>query len=402
MDHDPYSDTPPAKNQTWIQRGLANFSRIGRSGAPAAIQGSPNPLRDIFTDMIAYVIFFEASCNQQPPSASALREKLLALANAQEERVKSYGIAAESFREARFAVLAWVDETILNSNWPHRMQWQHLMLSYYGTLNAGEEFFGHLDNLPTSANEVREIYYLCLSLGFEGRYAFGDNRHQLRDLKQRLYKQLSNNAGDIRQNYGRLFPEAYQRVAVAAAAPAHTNRYWYIAIMSIPVLLFIALWFLLRNEGNRLITEIRKPRDVTETWQACLTRGLNQKEIPAKDSSRGVVITLGSLLFEINSIQISGKAHKRIDELVDVVKGCARDSFIVVEGHASGEKGVNETRNLELSQGRARTVGALFSASGFPQDRITVRGFGSSAPVATNDTEDGRARNRRVEIIVRK
>jgi OOP family OmpA-OmpF porin len=115
-----------------------------------------------------------------------------------------------------------------------------------------------------------------------------------------------------------------------------------------------------------------------------------------------VVITLGALVFEVNSTQITGKAQRRIDELVDTVKGCARDSVIVVEGHASMEKGVNETRNLELSEGRARTVAAAFSSSGFPQERISVRGFGSSAPIASNDTEEGRARNRRVEIIVRK
>jgi type VI protein secretion system component VasF len=56
-------------------------------------------------------------------------------------------------------VLSWIDEMFLNSNWPQRNQWQHMMLTYYGTLNAGEEFFRH---------DVREIYYLCLSLGFQG------------------------------------------------------------------------------------------------------------------------------------------------------------------------------------------------------------------------------------------
>jgi type VI secretion system protein ImpK len=400
MDHERYSDNP-AKSQTWIQRGLANIPRIRRGAAPTPTQAFPNPLREIFTDMIAYVIFFEASCSKQPPSASELREKIVALANAQEERVKNSGLAAEAFREARFAVLAWVDETILNSNWPNRRQWHHLMSSYYGTLNAGEEFFRHLEQLPTSANDVREIYYLCLCLGFEGRYAFGNSRHELQNLKQQLYKQLSS-SGDIRQNYARIFPEAYQRVAAAPSTPARTNRYWVIGVMAVPLLLFLAFWFILWNESNRLIAEIRKPRDVSESWQTCLRRGLSQRDIPAKESSRGVVITLGALVFEVNSTQITGKAQRRIDELVDTVKGCARDSVIVVEGHASMEKGVNETRNLELSEGRARTVAAAFSSSGFPQERISVRGFGSSAPIASNDTEEGRARNRRVEIIVRK
>jgi type VI secretion system protein ImpK len=82
--------------------------------------------------------------------------------------VKASGVAVETFREARFAVLSWIDEMFLNSNWPQRNQWQHMMLTYYGTLNAGEEFFRHLEQRPSPLNDVREIYYLCLSLGFQG------------------------------------------------------------------------------------------------------------------------------------------------------------------------------------------------------------------------------------------
>src|ERR1700741_2295832 len=133
------------KSAMWLQKGMATIVRMGRIANRSSAHEAANPLGEIFSDLIAYMIFFEASCAQEPMALGNLREKLIALVNVQEERPTNLGVPIETFREARFAVLSWVDETILNSNWPHRSHWQHLMLAYYGTLNAGEEFFRRLD-----------------------------------------------------------------------------------------------------------------------------------------------------------------------------------------------------------------------------------------------------------------
>jgi type VI secretion system protein ImpK len=375
-----------------------------RGETPAVSQSRTNSLHEVFTDLMAYVIFFENSCAQQPPSPGEFREKVLALVNAQEERMKTHGVAAEAFREARFAVLSWVDEMILNSNWPHRAQWQHLMLGYYGTLNAGEEFFRRLELLPSQANDIREIYYLCLSLGFQGRYAFGDERQEMLNLKQTLYRQLCANHGDIRQTYPRLFPEAYQKIAAPAPGAPKKKWLWLITAASLPVILFVGYWLILRNETNRLIAMINKPaiHAVMVDWSRSLVEELRRKGIPAEDTARGVLITLESLLFEVNSADLSRQAQRKIDDIVETVKKYAPERNIVVEGHASKEKGVDEARNQQLSEARAITVAETFKSSGFVSDRIVARGFGSKIRVADNETEQGRAKNRRVEIIVRK
>jgi type VI secretion system protein ImpK len=395
--------------QTWFQKGKATLARMARSGGPLSLRERANPLRELFTDLIAYVIFFDASCEHSPPALNELREKIISLLNAQEERAKGIGVLSETFREARFAVLSWVDEMILNSKWPHRGRWQHLMLTYFGTLNAGEEFFQHLEQLPPQSNNVLEIYYLCLSLGFEGRYAFGDERRELRDLKQGLYKQLCATNGDIRQNYLRLFPEAYQTVSLQPAAPRRSKLLlWHILAFFVPVLLFICYWFILRHESDRLMALIQTPTSKPVPAPApvdplrSLVQELRRKGIPAEDTSRGVLITLGSLLFKSNSTELSPEAQIKIDDIVDTVKRYAPDRMIVVEGHASRERSVDEARNQQLSEGRARTVADAFKLSGFKSDRISARGLGSRISVADNETEQGRAKNRRVEIIVRK
>ncbi|HVO95792.1 MAG TPA: type IVB secretion system protein IcmH/DotU, partial [Terriglobales bacterium] len=324
--------------------------------------------------------------------------------NGQEERVKSTGVPLESYREARFAVLSWVDEMILNSTWPQRSQWQHLMLAYYGTFNAGEEFFRRLEMIPSQATDVREIYFLCLSLGFQGKYAFGDGHFQLKDLRHNLYRQLSGGDGDIRQIQRRVFPEAYPTTTVKAAARQRLNPWWYVAVLFVPVFLFACFWFLLRAETNRLIASLDKPitKPIEVDWYRSLVEELRRKGIPAEDTPRGVLITLGSLLFEVNSADLNRQAERKIDDIVETVKRYAPERAIVVEGHASREPGVEEERNQRLSEERARTVAEAFARSGFRREKLTAQGFGSRRPVVSNSTEAGRTQNRRVEIIVAK
>jgi type VI secretion system protein ImpK len=398
------------QSSTWIHKGIASITRIGRANVPpVASAGGANPLREIFTDLIAFVIFFKSSCDKQPPDQNELREKILALAIAQEERVKAAGISADSFREARFAVFSWVDEMILTSTWPHRTRWQHLMLSYYKTFNAGEDFFARLQNLPPHANDVREIYYLCLSLGFLGQYAFADGPSEVKKLKQALYNQLSGKQGDIRRNYGLLFPEAYQKAVTAARAPDRAKFFWYVVALSTPVVLFIVYFALLRYQADQLIAKIARVEQappaaaaIKKSWATSLVEELRGKGVRATEEPDGVRITLATLLFTSGSAQLSIQAQPQINDIVVTVKRYAPDNIIRVEGHASREREADEPRNRKLSEERAHTVAEMFTRSGFRSDRIFAQGLGSTKPLATNDTEQGRSQNRRVEITVRK
>jgi type VI secretion system protein ImpK len=398
------------QSSTWIHKGIASITRIGRPAVqPVVSPAGTNPLREIFTDLIAFVIFFKSSCEKQPPEQNELREKILALATAQEERVKAAGISADNFREARFAVFSWVDEMILTSTWPQRTRWQHLMLSYYNTFNAGEEFFARLQNLPPHANDVREIYYLCLSLGFLGQYAFGDGPYEVKKLKQALYKQLSGSKGDIRRNYALLFPEAYQKAVTAVRAPDRAKFFWYVVALSAPVVLFIAYFVLLRYQADQLIAKIARVEQappaaapIKRSWSGSLVEELRRKGIRAVEQPEGVRITLETVLFTAGSAQLNIQARTQIDDIVATVKRYAPDRVIRIEGHASREREADEARNRKLSDERARAVAEAFTRSGFRTDQISAQGLGSTKPLATNDTEQGRSQNRRVEITVKK
>jgi outer membrane protein OmpA-like peptidoglycan-associated protein len=172
----------------------------------------------------------------------------------------------------------------------------------------------------------------------------------------------------------------------------------------IPVILFACYWFILRNESNRLIAVIDQPttQPAPADWGKSLVEELRRKGFRAVDEPEGVRITLESLLFAVNSAELNPQAKSRIDDIVGTVKRYAPQRAIVVEGHASREPGVDEARNQKLSGERATTVAENFVRAGFAREKISAQGFGGQKPVALNDTEQGRAQNRRVEIFIKK
>ncbi|MCK5371937.1 MAG: type IVB secretion system protein IcmH/DotU [Cyclobacteriaceae bacterium] len=92
-----------------------------------------------------------------------------------ESNARKFGIDNEKIRLAKFALVAFLDETIISSSWSQKEAWlsDPLQIKLFETFNAGEEFFNFLNELSqrTGANkEVLEVYYLCLSLGFKGKY----------------------------------------------------------------------------------------------------------------------------------------------------------------------------------------------------------------------------------------
>jgi len=117
-----------------------------------------------------------------------------------------------------------------------------------------------------------------------------------------------------------------------------------------------------------------------------------------KDEPRGMVITLsGSVLFASNRSTLLPEARTRLDQVADVLL-TTRERHLTVEGYTDSQGSVNY--NLDLSQRRADAVRSYLVGRGYEGDLIQARGFGKDSPVADNSSAEGRANNRRVEIII--
>ena len=129
-------------------------------------------LTDCFMDLVAYVTYFLKTATAKQPPFDQVRADVNRLLNQSESSLKQGLFSQEDYDRARFAICAWVDEALLSSSWNFKGQWQREQLQrlYYQTTEAGEEFFEKLNGLGLHQRDVREVYYLCLALGFMGRY----------------------------------------------------------------------------------------------------------------------------------------------------------------------------------------------------------------------------------------
>ena len=121
------------------------------------------------------------------------------------------------------------------------------------------------------------------------------------------------------------------------------------------------------------------------------------KDLNAKQSDRGLVITIGDVLFDTNKSQLKSGGRRSIEKLAAFLlqypKRVAR-----VEGFTDNV-GTDAT-NQELSDRRATAVRGALTSMGVPSERITMRGYGSAYPVASNDSAGSRQLNRRVEVVL--
>ena len=120
-------------------------------------------------------------------------------------------------------------------------------------------------------------------------------------------------------------------------------------------------------------------------------------EMKALKTERGIVLTLGDILFESGKATLMPGATDTIDKLVKFLKEYPNRN-VLIEGHTDNIGG--ETYNLGLSQRRANAVKNLLTSKGISEARITANGYGESRPIASNKTAAGRQQNRRVEIVI--
>lgn len=121
------------------------------------------------------------------------------------------------------------------------------------------------------------------------------------------------------------------------------------------------------------------------------------RDLEAKKTDRGMVITLGDVLFDTNRAQLKSGGMRNVQKLADFFKQYPQRK-VMIEGFTDSTG--SNSRNQDLSDERADSVRVALVGMGIGTERITSRGYGESYPAAGNDTAAGRQLNRRVEIIV--
>jgi len=119
--------------------------------------------------------------------------------------------------------------------------------------------------------------------------------------------------------------------------------------------------------------------------------------LQARETDRGLVVTLGDILFDVDEAQLTPGGELQVSRLADALRQMP-DRNVLIEGHTDSTG--SAAYNLDLSQRRASEVEGLLLVQGVDPTRVVTRGYGEDYPVASNDSAAGRQQNRRVEVVI--
>lgn len=394
---------------------------------PAATAGAAVPLALTSNTPVAGMNPLLASANPllnltaqlrataQHPDPSALRDSLVQGIKAFESRARTAGIAAEKILAARYALCTLLDEIAASTPWGGSGLWakQSLLVIFHNEAWGGEKFFQLLAKLaenPSANRDLLELLYVCLALGLEGRYRVLDNgRTQLETLRERLAQLLRQARGE----YERELAPHWQGTVPRRHAVLTILPLWVVITVCGAILLaaYLGFSFHLNDISDPVFARIQAirvaapaPRPAVPAPQprlaTLLAPEIAQNLVTVRDDADRSVVTLrGDGLFAAGSTSVTPSflpLLMRIAAALNAVPGS-----IQITGHTDNRpiRSVRFPSNWHLSQARAQAVLQLLATRVAPQ-RLSAEGRADAEPIASNNSADGRARNRRVEITL--
>jgi type VI secretion system protein ImpK len=192
------------------------------------------------------------------PAPDILQRRVLQLFDTMMQNGREARIPEQDMIDAKFALAAFADEIIYHSSWPGKTQWlsNPLQLQFFQLNTAGDQFFVNLDNLHGQRNRahVAQIYFLCLALGFQGKYRL---RHQ--EGLQAVVEGLGNYVAVAEGGGDQLAPNA-ERKDGGGSAVRRELPYLFIAIgfLILALIVIFILWLIIGSNADSTAEAIKK------------------------------------------------------------------------------------------------------------------------------------------------
>ena len=407
---------PPQEKPTNHKQATTPLEGMADINIPMATAGL-NPLLAAANPLLNVVPQLRATLQHTDPSG--LRDYIAQNIKTFESQAKAAGVPPEKVIAARYILCTLLDETISSTPWGSGEWGKHsLLIMFHNEASGGEKFFQLLTKLaedPKANRDILEFMSVCLALGFEGRYRVMDNgKSHLESLRERLTQILNKEQG----TYERDLSPHWQAALIKRAKIFMLLPLWVISALCGLILLttYLSFSYLLNSASDPVFSQIQSiqvkhqapklrvfsPPPATPLLTEFLNAEIQDGLVAVhNDTDHSVVITLlGDGIFASGSTAISldfVQVLTRIAEKLNTVPG-----QVLVTGHTDDRpiKSIRFPSNWHLSQERARSVLQLLVKMGVPMSRLSAEGHADAEPVASNSTHEGRARNRRVEIVL--
>ncbi|MEQ1778169.1 MAG: type IVB secretion system protein IcmH/DotU [Nitrosomonas sp.] len=407
---------PPSQRSSYSQMRVPGDTSINFAESLSKTTTGLNPLIAAANPILHTATVLRTTL--QRPDLVGLRDYLVQSIQTFENQARAAEVSSEKIIASRYALCTFIDESISSTPWGSE-EWgkYSLLIHFHNETVGGEKFFQLLAKLaenPKTNLDILEFIYICLTLGFEGRYRVMNNgKAQLEILRERLAQIINKEHNKFERELSPHWQAAvYKRNKFFLFMPL-----WILTSLCGLALLttYLTFSFLLSDASDPVFAQIQSIRtgnaikhqipvsqpSVNPYLTEFLAQEINAKLLTVRFQNNQHVITLiGDGLFSPGSIVVSQKFVPVLKRIADALN--QRPGHIQILGHTDNRpiRSVQFPSNWHLSQERALSAMQLLVKMGISSNRIHGEGRADAEPIASNDTPEGREKNRRVEIIV--
>jgi type VI secretion system protein ImpK len=403
-----------------------------RTAAPIPAEGAEtisfglNPLIEAAASLLQLLGRLRSTYSQ--PDPGDLRERAIQQIRAFEQASRDAGIPLDQLRPAHYALCASLDDVVLNTPWGSSGAWaaRSLVSTFHQEVRSGERFFDLLSQLrqnPGTLLPVLELMYLCLSLGFQGRYRLSPRGPgELDRLREDLYTIIMRQgqaADPALAPHWQGVPAPYRPARIVVPA-------WVMGAVALAVIGGLFIWFstgLNATSDNVFAQLLGAPlAHMPQIARPAPVRPPPPPQAAAPDPlyvflkpeiDQGLVTVLGDHAMPIVRIRNAGmfasgsatvaSAYVRLLERIgEALK--AEQGPVTVDGYTDNQPihTVQFPSNFQLSQSRAEAARAIIVRALGDSGRVSAQGHADADPLAPNTTPAGRDQNRRIEVVLRR
>ncbi len=237
-DPEAYDEEPAPRDDDYDEYGGAPRRRPRPQGRSE---------RATLMDLASPIFGYAASLPHDPggvhPGYPQFRQEVMTALQRFQSEAQEHGIDRQDAEDAQFALAAFMDEQVGTSEWSGKTQWQSepLNMTLLADPEAGVSFFRKLDAFGDRQRAVKEIYLVCLSMGFRGQYAELDPTQQAARLGEIRQKVLRSIHPEPLDSLDVLFPEAYEPAAPIEDEAPPPPKIW-VTLSVVAVVVCIGLW----------------------------------------------------------------------------------------------------------------------------------------------------------------
>ena len=399
------------------------MKRPPRSRAPAASAGvelqrlvaGVNPLLGAAGVLLALVPKLRATTAHDDPAG--LHVQLLQCISEFDALATASGVPRPKITAARYVLCSFADEVIAQTPWGTSGGWaeRNLLQEFHEERSGGEKAFQLLERLGQDATanaDLLELFYVCLQLGFEGRYRGAvDGRAQLDAIAAGVLDVLQPNRDAAST---RTLALRWQGVATQGTRGVSAMPLWVLLALGAAIVLGVVLMLNRRLDllSQPVFTQIHavpmalridrssaaaKPRLATGLQTDIASGAVQVQDEPM----RSVVTLPADGLFVPGSAQLDPRRFDLLGRISKVLKDIPGQVAVIGHTDNTPVASLQFPSNWHLSRERAQAVLTGLAQQGLRPERLRAEGRADAEPLVPNDSPAGRARNRRVEIELR-